>query len=131
MPLPDIPPGLEARANQALATFIETLEGIQPDYLIQHGGYFQGLHAAIPADGADYVPDPDQHPTDQAESYADEGVTFPSNGPIALGIDVYDGPQGKGWIVYGLIIVAGQVWKKQADQGPMGLSFDWRELTDG
>lgn len=131
MPLPDIPPGIETKANNELAAFAETIGGMQGGYLSSHSRYFQGiLSSAVPEDGQTATPDPSKKPTDQAESYADESITFPASPIIAMGVDVYDGDSGKGYIVFAEIKIAGQLWRKQTDYGPESRSYDWVEIDE-
>ena len=131
MPLPDIPPGLEKKANEAFDAWFDNVITWEPGYQGTHGKFFQGiLSSAIPDDGAESTPDPSKRPTDQAEDYADVGAVFPSHPIIAMGIDVYEGPGGHGYIVFGEIRVAGKVWRRQVDVGPSGRTYDWREVED-
>ena len=129
MRLSDIPPGLEKKANEQLDEFSLSVQTIQPGYLQAHGVNFQGIiSSAVPDDGQEIQPDKSRKPTDQAQDYDDVGVRFPLKSIMAFGCDVYVGPLGDGYIVFGEIEVAGKLWRRQIDYGPSDRSFDWREM---
>src|SRR5512137_1396581 len=75
----------------------------QNAYLAAHGHYWQGIesHGTLPDDGVATAPVLTKRPTDQLDRWLDffAGYSLPSTWPIAVRIDVYDGPQGKGWVV--------------------------------
>lgn len=88
----------------------------QTAYAGNHGGRFwQGLVtftiSALPNNPNDanptlleVTPVLNTHPTDQAFTWIDAGINLEATIPMALQMDVYDGPLGKGYV--------GTVWGK-------------------
>lgn len=76
----------------------------QETYFAIHNINWQGIisHAVIPDDGIAAPPDLTRRPTDQVERWQDVFTganALPANWPIAIQVDVYDGPSGKGWTI--------------------------------
>ena len=88
----------------------------QTVYASNHGGRFwQGLItftiSALPNNPSDanpavleVVPVLNTHPTDQASTWVDAGINLEATIPMAVQMDVYDGPQGTGYV--------GTVWAR-------------------
>jgi len=128
MGLPDIPAGIEKKANDALAAFATSLADVQPGYKKTKGRYWQGIQcAAVPEDGAEIVPDTKKHPTDQAEDYDDLGVKIPAKSPCTFSVDVFDGTKGQGYQVNARLEIAKKTWRKTVGVGEYGASADWAE----
>jgi hypothetical protein len=80
----------------------------QDAHFLRTGKYWQGLvttqTALIPNNPDDasavreVAPETDTHPTDQAETWTDAGIVLGSTLPMAIRVDVYDGPLGKGYV---------------------------------
>lgn len=105
----------------------------QAAYLAAHGRYFQGYAtfslAALPdnpSGGAatvlEVAPTTNTHPTDQAETWTDSGIVLGATIPMALRMDVYDGPQGKGYVGTVWARWAGNTYTRSQNFGPE----DWR-----
>lgn len=120
MGLPDLPSGFAAKADTILADLKAALAPIQADYFALKGRYWQGLQTplAIPKDGGEATPEKAHHPTDQAETWEDIAVPFPSALPIAVEVHVYDGPSGHGYILLGKVELAGKRWMRAINVGP-------------
>ena len=87
-----------------------TIQTRQTNYAGNHGGrYWQGLrtHSVIPTDAIDAPADLlDTHPTDQNESWNDAIPGLPANWPIAFVMNVYNGPQGWGYVAHVFVYVS-------------------------
>lgn len=82
----------------------------QTAYAANHGGrFFQGLVtftiSSLPNNPSDanptlleVTPVLNTHPTDQAETWLDQGINLEATIPMALRMDCYDGPLGKGYV---------------------------------
>ncbi len=93
---------------------------------------WQGIKtpSIIPKDGNKTAPDKSLKPTDQAESWNDVAVPLPSLMEISTAVDVYEGPQGWGYVVRGEIEVAKGIWSKAINIGSEKYrKHDWIELS--
>lgn len=135
MPLPIVPPGLEAKANQILADVAANLVAVQPGYLATHRRYWQGIrsHAITPKDGAKAAPDKKRKPTDQAEDWTAANIALPASMEIAVTVNVYQTPRnGWGYEVMGEIEIGGRLWRRCVNIGPEKYrAADWRDATPG
>ena len=130
MPLPIIPIGIEKQCNDALDAVVAQLAVIQPGYAETHkGSYWQGLSTptTIPNDGNKTAPDKSRRPSDQLEDWS--AITLPATTPISVGVDVHDGPKGRGYTVLGLIDIAGLTWRKAVGIGAHSVTHDWINVT--
>jgi len=128
MPLPDVPVGIQNQIDTQMETLRDNLAAGQTAYLASNSKYWQGiLFSAVPADGGVATPDKSKKPTDQSESWNDFGVIIPASPKCAMAVDVYDGPDGKGYVIRGHIKIAGQEWYRVRHAvGPE----TWREMDD-
>lgn len=130
MPLPDLPPGLERRANTMFDAAVSAIAAAQPGVLAAEGRYFQGLasHSSVPSSGADVSQDRlAAKPADRARSWDAAGIAIPQ-GPVRVRCDEYLGPLGAGYIVTGEIEVAGLLWTRVESVGPEDRgSHEWAE----
>lgn len=88
----------------------------QAAYAATHGGrYWQGYRTFVitslpnnPSDAnptvLEVTPVLNTHPTDQPETWIDQGMNLEATIPMALQMDVYDGPLGRGYV--------GTVWAR-------------------
>jgi hypothetical protein len=115
----------------------------QDTYFANNGKFWQGIRCLDLGNLLDnpqnalnvvleMVPDLTRKPTDQATSWAAANVNLGATIPMALQIDVYDGPEGKGYV--------GQVWAKwngtiytrAQNHGPESWrTFAWRVAEAG
>lgn len=114
------------------------LIGKQSDYFTANGYYFQGLwtHTGelIQTDALDGDTVPDNlssRPTDQVHTWHD-AVGNALNAlllPARLKLDVYDGPQGKGWVAVLQVKYNGNVYQRAKQVGPeTGHTQDWHQV---
>jgi len=118
------PSELMAKVDSLIVQFLPTAISWQTTYSATHGGrFFQGLrsHSVIPADGADVAPDQlASHPTDQADTLASfwNGGRLPSKTPFAVTVNVYDGPDGRGFEVVISFVSGGVTYVRVVNVGP-------------
>src|SRR3990167_8218118 len=95
MPLPI---AVQNRIDTALSSAMVSLANLQTAYRVMHGRFWQGIRNPLvqPMGGIDGTPDRALKPTDQAESWTDFGMIL-GNLPASIEVDVYDGPQGRGY----------------------------------
>jgi hypothetical protein len=126
--MPDV--GSNPTTDPTFDDWVKKVDAMQPGYLTKKGRYFQGiLTGTPPEEGSTHTPNDKLKPTDQAESYADEKLAFPSDAKCAMGVDVYDGPNGKGYAVFGVYQKDGKTYRRQIGRGSHTKSYDWRDVT--
>lgn len=110
----------------------------QEAYLNVRGRYWQGIvtPATIPTDGFALALDLSRRPTDQVERWADVAsawqVSWPATSTVQLQIDVYTGPQGKGWVFTARCMLEGRIWERAVNIGPeIASAHDWETRTVG
>jgi hypothetical protein len=117
----------------------KTISAAQDEYKKDHPVYFQGLktHAVVPDQKEDKTDDkiPDKanaKPSGQAESWVDVVPAIAAEVlPCALTIDVYDGPQGKGYVVTLLVKFEGVAYVKRVNTGPEAeRDLEWTEYKE-
>lgn len=115
------------RIDNWLAPRWSWLVGKQDTYFSSNGRYFQGLWthtATVEQDDVvimDEVPDNlSSKPHDQTHSWHDAvGSAFDSLPfPCRMKIDVYDGPQGHGWIATLQVLYKGDIYIRSKQVGP-------------
>ena len=116
-------PAVRAAIDQALGDHLAKLLDYQLSLQGQKGGYVQQLasHTTPPADGQLVAPDRlNAGPTDQAEKLADfwQDAKLAPALPYSFRVDVYDGPQGPGYVVTASAILSGQLWERAINTGP-------------
>jgi len=101
--------------DQAIQTFWDWLELRQQRYFSSAGKYAQmfSSHLTIPADGVHQYPDGwYSHPSDQQYTWDDlQAIQFEPL-PFAITIDVYDGPEGPGYVGCFTMGLGGQLWRR-------------------
>lgn len=122
---------LKTKFSDLLATELQSIRDAQSTYFGSKGKYFQGIATNnAPSDLAEVVPDLTKKPTDQAESWADVGITLKATLPVKFQVDVYDGPQGKGWTIGAEVIIDGKTYVTRVQgAGNEDRAFDWREVV--
>ena len=125
VPLPTLaPPVLLQQFDTLIALYSPGLLAWQTTYSASRGGrYFQGLqsHSVIPADGTATPPDRlTTRPTDQPDTLTSfwEGAGLPAQTPYAITVNVYDGPDGRGFEVVYSAVIAGQLYNRTQNVGP-------------
>lgn len=124
--------------DSRLSTLWNTIQTRQDAYLLANGRYFQGKrsHTAAPANtgagslqmaAADLL---DDHPTDQVHTWLDflpelNGLAI----EMVLTIDVYDGPQGRGYVGTVRVSHNGTSYERAAQVGTeTWRAFAWRTV---
>lgn len=117
---------LPTTANAKIDAELAEIEAAQTTFFNANGRYWQGrMQPSIaPADGATGSCNMSDHPTDQAQTWTDVNIVLPSLNDVALAVDVYDGPMGKGYVVRGEVMIAGARWVRCINYGP----DTWRTL---
>lgn len=126
------PAQIKQAVDDKLLQLWAAIQSKEDDYASSHRGrYWQGLitHSVLPADGISTLPDVGtKAPTDQPAPWplALRNTTM----PMAIIIDVYDGPLGVGYQATVKVIVAGTIWARTAQVGPENYRTQgWREVT--
>jgi hypothetical protein len=102
---------LQAKWDSFMTNKFTLLQNRQNLYFTNKGKYFQGIFTnAIPTDPNELTPDLTVKPLNQAESWADIGITLPATMPVRLSIDTYDGPNGHGWDLRAWVIVGSNTY---------------------
>lgn len=107
------------QADLAIATFLPLLAANQAAYLARVGHYWQGLetHTPSPTGGTDSAPSLRRKPSDQAESWEDEGHAIPSRS-FSFVVNVYDGPDGHGYELVCRFRDGSGLWERVVNVGP-------------
>jgi Na+-transporting methylmalonyl-CoA/oxaloacetate decarboxylase gamma subunit len=125
---PEIIKAIDAIIDELWPVFIER----QDAYLKMTGRYFQALDSHDgdrPQNGVGkYPPGWFSHPTDQQYRWADfDAIKFE---PMSFNarIDVYDGPEGQGWVICYQADL-GALWERCRNNGPEILrNTEWHEV---
>ena len=134
MGLPDVPPGLERQADDALAAVAADVYTVQAVELTARGKYWQGLKspATTPSNGDKGNHDGGRKPSD-GRSWNAAGVSLPAKSVIAVEVHEYVGPSCVGYTVIGTIDVGQTVFQKAIHTGSEtyrdGLLADWTDVT--
>jgi hypothetical protein len=113
-------PALLAEIDQDITSLWPTISARQSVYYRMTGRYFQGLASSdtIPQDGIETLPDNYlDNPTDQSYRWNDIKILPYTPLPYQVIIDVYDGPQGKGYVCRFRIVVDGVLWERDVNEG--------------
>ena len=133
MPLPDVPVGLERKANEQIDTFLVMLRAAQDDYHAVYGTYLQLLpsHMVPPKGGQETAPDALQRkPSDRLHAW--DRVGAPVKSLVALSVNYYGGPLGDGYELVSQIRVADRLWQRRLNAGPeTWRAHDWQDVTPG
>ncbi len=113
----------------------------QETYASNHGGrYWQGILCIdlanlpdnLPAAPAvlEAVPDLTRKPADQATSWLASGIALGATIPMAIAIDVYDGPAGTGYVGTVWAKHNGTIYSRAQATGPEAAerTFAWRAV---
>jgi len=127
-------PPERVRADVAadITNFWPQMVAYQTNYRATNGLYFQGLytHSQRPRNGVKSAPDLlDNHPTDQAQSWR---AAWDGLGPREWRgrVDVYEGPNGAGWVLTVELELSDGVWAREWNEGPESWrSTDWVTVT--
>lgn len=94
------PAETRAKVDTQIDAVLPTITVKANNFFAANGRYWQALrtHSVPPLDGVDENPDVGiKAPTDQGDGWP---IALRNRQyPMAISVDVYDGPQGKGWVV--------------------------------
>lgn len=124
---------LRAEIDKLVDSLWPTLETQQEKYRAMTGRFFQGLPShmgQLPKDGGGEFPAGwYTHPTDQQYRWSDIRVIQFSPMSFDLRIDVYDGPEGVGWVACYQVEIDKDPWEKCRNQGPEALrNSEWAQV---
>lgn len=116
---------IRATIDADLAVHLDKLQAFENAYRVKAGksGYYQTLISAstVPADGAAVAPDKlATGPTDQPEKLTDfwADAKLPAQLPYAFMTDVYDGPDGQGYVLTVQVRIGAELWQQSVNTGP-------------
>lgn len=123
-PLP--PSVVRATIDTLLVDHLAKLLAFEADYAStgkRGGQYYQTLvsHSVVPADGAALAPDKlAAGPTDQTEKLTDfwADAKLSAQIPYAFWTDVYDGPEGRGYVLTVQVQLGAERWERSVNAGP-------------
>lgn len=126
-----IPVALRTQLDAAITPLQSKIDAYQSGYLITNGRYWQGIQtpAVIPADGTLGTLDKTLKPTDQIEDWTPLAIVA-TQAPVSVACHIHDGPLGKGYTIYALVMVTGARWLKAIGFGAHSQAFDWAENTE-
>ena len=124
------PAQIRNAVDTRLANLWSTIQTRQDAYHATHGRYWQGrrTHTLDPADGTEVLPDIGTACPPDSEPYPASwrSQTY----PMSLQLDVYDGPQGKGYLALVQVTINGPAWRRIAQVGPETQRVrPWHQLT--
>lgn len=140
-PIPTLPPappdGLDPiiaqRADTDLLTSRLAVGLVQSSYQAAHGAYWQAAptHSDPPRIGQNLPPNPLARVSDNPAWY-DMGIDLPSDMPVSVRVDVYDGPHGSGYVIIGALCDdGGTIWERSVNVGPeLWRDHNWRQCQD-
>ena len=112
--------GIDVKLDSVIANII----AFQAGEASKSGKFYQVLwtHSQAPADGALVLPDLlYSFPTDQIGKSAQaqwDAAKLPASFDARIRVDVYDGPQGKGFVVVVQSQLNGATWQRSINYGP-------------
>lgn len=120
---------VKSDGNSELQDIINDLSTKQDQYLLDHGGYWQGLKTKEESDTSGKS-DLKNKPSYVDIDWEQMGVPVPANSRYSFQTDVYSGPKGKGYTVKISTIENGILYEKRINFGPeTHRQHDWRTNT--
>ena len=106
--------------DDKLASIWSAVQTKQANHLAANGKYFQGILTPVvtPTDGEETAPDETLKPTDQIHTWSGATFNLPATIPMAIALDSYDGPNGKGFVGRVEVVINGNRWRRTAQIGP-------------
>jgi len=126
--------GLKSQVDDLFDDIDRQMTSLQDSYFSANGKYWQGIETptTVPSDGVSKTTDKTKKPTDQFEDWSDFGVTIPAKLECSISVDVYDGPNGKGYCIIGKVNESGVLYARCKNVGPeKHREQDWKELKYG
>lgn len=131
---------VRTRVDTWLADKWPTITARQENYKSNRGNYWQGVrtHTVVPAhtNGADGDTIPDRLEQEPSDAFSDWKNVFPEwDGvaiPCALQCDVYESPQGKGYVATVFIRYNGVLYSRSRNVGPESHRTEaWHIVKEG
>ncbi|MCW4004964.1 MAG: hypothetical protein NWE95_13755 [Candidatus Bathyarchaeota archaeon] len=120
--------------DDRITVFMDWLIQRQREYYGFSGKYAQMLitHYLLPADGIHQYPDGwFNHPTDQQYAWPDLNAIQFEPMPVAIHIDVYNGPEGIGFVSCFSLLLSGFPYQRCVNYGPEALrNRPWSPLEE-
>ncbi len=123
---------LKDQVDPVIDDLVTQLTSIQSTYKTTNNKYWQGIACVpiLPADGNEEASDLTLKPTDQTETWSDESISLASTLPVCLQVDSYDGPQGLGYVVSGVVIEDTRTYQRTVNVGPETYRTQvWTDIT--
>lgn len=128
---------LKTTVDAKLDALVTDVSSPQSTYKTANGKHWQGIRciSTIPADGGTLATDLTVKPTDQSEDWtningAGQGVSVDATLPVCLQVDTYNGPQGHGYVVSGLVVENTRTFSREVNIGPETYrEHDWIDIT--
>ena len=115
-----------------LASLWGAIQNREDTFLASNGRYFQGLrtHTVVPSEGNTALPNiGTTTPTDQTGQPWPVAIRNTAM-EMAIQIDVYDGPQGRGYQATAYVSVLGHLYARTQQVGPETYrNRGWQELS--
>lgn len=125
------PDEIRAAIDARLAQLWGAIQTKEANYFAAHGHYWQGLrtNTLLPADGALVIADIGARtPTDQPDPWP--ALALSTGLPMAITIDVYDGPEGIGYVATVTVTIVGRTWARSAQEGPEKWRVEgWHDIS--
>jgi hypothetical protein len=124
---------IRTAVDAKLTALWPTIQAKQDTYAANHNGrYWQGIltHTVTPSDGVESLPDIGTRcPTDQLGDPWPAGIRDVTL-PMALVMDVYDGPLGVGYVATVYVRVLGNLYSRSQNVGPEAYrTVNWAQVT--
>jgi hypothetical protein len=125
-----IPVGLLPQINAAFDAVRLKIDAYQSSYVDANKRYWQGIAnpAIMPKDGVTEDINLALKPTDQSEDWSGVGRILVQS-PVSIACHTHDGPLGKGYTIYGVVIIAGVLHGQAVGSGPHSATFSWTEMV--
>lgn len=119
-PAPEV---VKLEVDQALSEHLAKLLDFQTQFFKTYGRFYQALdsHSEPPADGKLVPPDLlDTKPTNETEKSADlwQQLTLDPALPYSSRVDVYQGPEGWGYVLTVSATLNKETWERSINTGP-------------
>lgn len=113
------PAQIRTQVDNKLAQLWASIQTKQDNYLATHGTYWQGLktHTVYPADGNTSIPNVGSNSPSYQNDPWPNAILIQSL-PMAIEIHQYIGPNGRGYVGFVYVTIAGNTFYRSQDSGP-------------
>ena len=123
---------LKSQVDTLFDDIDKQMTSLQDDYFAANRKYCQlpGTHDTLPADG-NAVASNGNKKIAGYPSWNDFGINLPATCKACVMVDVYDGPQGHGYVLNGDVEQAFSHYKRCKNVGPeTRRTYDWKEIIE-